>query len=571
MASKRRNMFYQNKKQETTEIASEFVYLCSGRSLHLLLMRDSFVHLALTSSASRIRGRYPSAGYGLELQLCQRDFKPPYPSYTESSIGRIIFTRKKIRRSKGRLSEFSLLVKWVSPISHGPVPPSHCGSIIRIANFVDAKFSTTYVAVYGCIRSYAKSYFLKRLETPDWTKSRGVGVPNKIGGSTGRREEATDEKTCTISHVAVMSDEEAFANTKFIMRCGGILKAEGRFYWAFVLCRTLFAVTLAYVLTALAINMSLEKSDHVTIMEAVLYGVGIFHIACKYVVLQIRRSEIVATIRQLEVLASAASRNDPECRRSLLEVTRFLDLVLKVYLCACFLVASVSFTYGLYSGKPPYPAIWLPMGNIQAKCALQVVTLVPPVAYLGITYSLLMSFTAHVTVHMAYLCRQLENFTTRGVEKTKLSRCIQLHQIILNLCRRINDIFGDLLFQEIVLSSIQCCVSAYLCSQQIKILAAGNSVFCLDMIFTLLMPLLICSCGERIKAMSNKIAFAAYCSEWYTRSEKDKRSVMVLITAASRPLKLHYKNLFCFDFAQYAIVLHTAYSYFTVLRSLDLL
>ncbi|CAH1405690.1 unnamed protein product [Nezara viridula] len=143
--------------------------------------------------------------------------------------------------------------------------------------------------------------------------------------------------------------------------------------------------------------------------------------------------------------------------------------------------------------------------------------------------------------------------------------CIKFHQKILRFVRNINSLFSGQMFFEIVLSALPITFRSY---QLIMMLtnydprAVGVFFF---LILCFLVPLLVCFSGQMISDASEDLFIGTYQNEWYRLNVQERKSLCIMMTIASIPLNLCYRNTMTFNMDRYMTVVQATYSYITVL------
>nr|XP_024216597.1 putative odorant receptor 69a [Halyomorpha halys] len=135
---------------------------------------------------------------------------------------------------------------------------------------------------------------------------------------------------------------------------------------------------------------------------------------------------------------------------------------------------------------------------------------------------------------------------------------------------KVNSLMSGLLFFEYLLTSMQCCLSGYqLLADKKNDGIAGFFYHCTFFAISVTFSSVNCYCGDIIKLKSENIFEAAYCNNWYSLSNVERKKLLVLQLASSKPLTLSYRHLITFDLALYGIILKGAYSLVTVLQTME--
>ncbi|XP_066909529.1 uncharacterized protein [Halyomorpha halys] len=92
-----------------------------------------------------------------------------------------------------------------------------------------------------------------------------------------------------------------------------------------------------------------------------------------------------------------------------------------------------------------------------------------------------------------------------------------------------------------------------------------NSLFTVHMFFEIILATLVITFRSYQLIMSEDLFHWTYQNEWYRLNTKDRKSLCIMMTAASIPLSLCYRNTVTFDMNRYMAVVQATYSYITIL------
>ncbi|KAL1139485.1 hypothetical protein AAG570_006469 [Ranatra chinensis] len=204
-----------------------------------------------------------------------------------------------------------------------------------------------------------------------------------------------------------------------------------------------------------------EGSSRDSRLTAFLYASVMVHVVYKLAILPTRAAQLLALIGSLEDLE--AGPEEGLVRRAASRA----DLVPKVFLTSCAVAALVGLAVSLWRGTQPFPAVWVPVPDEYSisVALIQTAAVLIPCAALGGIYSVLASLTANISTHLSILCIRFQTLFSAEDYMDRFRRNIKLHIELIRLVTEMNKIFGGLIFQEMILSSVQCCFAAYRCSR----------------------------------------------------------------------------------------------------------
>ncbi|KAE8572943.1 odorant receptor 85b-like isoform X1 [Halyomorpha halys] len=146
-----------------------------------------------------------------------------------------------------------------------------------------------------------------------------------------------------------------------------------------------------------------------------------------------------------------------------------------------------------------------------------------------------------------------------------VTACIEFHQKVLKYVKDINSLFTVHMFFEIILATLVITFRSYQLIMIITNYDHGAVVVSYYLILCFMVPLLVCYSGQMITDASEDLFHWTYQNEWYRLNTKDRKSLCIMMTAASIPLSLCYRNTVTFDMNRYMAVVQATYSYITIL------
>ncbi|XP_067620119.1 odorant receptor 49a-like [Eurosta solidaginis] len=178
------------------------------------------------------------------------------------------------------------------------------------------------------------------------------------------------------------------------------------------------------------------------------------------------------------------------------------------------------------------------------------------------------AFAQQICMHLEYLGNSLENYEP-SVENSKadcefLKKWVKKHQLMLNLCAELNEIFGiSMLFMIISNCTLYCIIVV-----QLKLEGIGMTFVKFICFFsvTVIQFFVICQFGQKLITMSEKLAFYAYSNRWYNGSKMYKNMLLTVITRAQDPAKVTAKGFQPISLLTFQIVMTMTYRVFAVLQ-----
>nr|QKN21482.1 odorant receptor [Zeugodacus tau] len=182
------------------------------------------------------------------------------------------------------------------------------------------------------------------------------------------------------------------------------------------------------------------------------------------------------------------------------------------------------------------------------------------------------TFAGQFCMQLEYLGYSLETYEPR-VENSKtdcefLMEWIRKHQLMLDLCCELNEVFGTtLLFKLISNCTVFCAIVV-----QLKLEGFGIGFFNFLSFFfvTVAQFFMVCQYGQKLITISEDLALCAYKNRWYNGSQTYKILLFNIIARAQKPVKLTARGFQPISLATFQIVMTMTYRVFAVLqRALD--
>ncbi|XP_039757368.1 odorant receptor 49a-like [Pararge aegeria] len=164
----------------------------------------------------------------------------------------------------------------------------------------------------------------------------------------------------------------------------------------------------------------------------------------------------------------------------------------------------------------------------------------------------------------------LENLNIGDVNSEDIKSIVKKHQILLSLTERLNNIFKEVIFSQVYLSSVVICCYLFTAMFQMSkygvVSSLGDLVASMDILaktFVLAVP------GQIIADMSSGVADAAYQSLWYERSNKFRKFIAILIARAQKPSYLSALGFSNLSLVMFSKVASTSWSYLSLLNQMS--
>lgn len=163
-----------------------------------------------------------------------------------------------------------------------------------------------------------------------------------------------------------------------------------------------------------------------------------------------------------------------------------------------------------------------------------------------------------------YLCpNQQKAYWDRLIEK-RFRVHIELHKRISRYMKELNELFTTVCLVELCVL-----VSALSVLLLVVIVADTTSIIIIDSFYIILLSsqmFIQYWAANELMVQSSKLTFVIYDLPWYHFSEKNKKTLLIILTFTMDPMKLMLGNFAIMNLETYQTVLNAAYSYFTILR-----
>jgi 7tm Odorant receptor len=146
-----------------------------------------------------------------------------------------------------------------------------------------------------------------------------------------------------------------------------------------------------------------------------------------------------------------------------------------------------------------------------------------------------------------------------------LSPLIKRHIELIQLVKQVNKSLAATFLLNFLVSSYILCGSAYLISTSEDF--PTTSKYLLVFIVQLIQIALLCHFGSMVESSSVEIFNAVHASNWNDDNSKVKFGALMMLMQSRKPLELRAWKFVPLNFVTLTMILNTAYSYYTFLKS----
>ncbi|XP_070510194.1 odorant receptor Or1 isoform X2 [Cardiocondyla obscurior] len=147
-----------------------------------------------------------------------------------------------------------------------------------------------------------------------------------------------------------------------------------------------------------------------------------------------------------------------------------------------------------------------------------------------------------------------------------LKRCAMHSNMIFHFTNEIQDIFGIVIFFQFLSNCVIICLIAFNVSQMtiyIPAVLIGMLTYMCCMTYQIF---IFCWHGNELYLHSMRLVTAAYSNNWFSNSERFKRSLQIVMIRAHRPLTLSAGKVMSLSLNTFVQIMRMSYSIFTVLQ-----
>ncbi|KAK9506886.1 hypothetical protein O3M35_008737 [Rhynocoris fuscipes] len=315
--------------------------------------------------------------------------------------------------------------------------------------------------------------------------------------------------------------------------------------------------TLSLLFVQSLLEIGIGEGDLIDALQATPILCGSFHILCKCINIMNNRETVKHILHKLDDLTSDILNNSEhykyvEKTEKFNEKFSFYVIFVNLLIHPFALTFSLTSFYLSESDQREFSfKIWMPwhhteeIWTILLDMAYTFLVIMPAVFYAMINYIMLIT----VTIRLSGLLRILQiQFENKGLN----SYSYKLHVNLIQLNRQYNNTFSQQMYLEIMIGSFQPIGFGILIIKAIK----NNDLRIIDLGFkafiAILLPFLLCACGEEIEKQFEKLHDSAYFYPWYKQDVKSRKLTTILLTVTSNPKAWNYTtlmkiNLLCFS------------------------
>lgn len=365
-----------------------------------------------------------------------------------------------------------------------------------------------------------------------------------------------------------------FCGFEFLARSPGITRKHKAIFYGKRLYFAFFCVN--FVLGQLCQLIHLTRSyNQIESFITVLAGVVNMHgLQIKIATMWCRNLKIIQTLKRWGRIDT--SKVSPECSaqiEKLLKAFRRVEMV-KVVLTVsavsfqCLLpIIRFLFFNGFWYNELPWK-IWYPL-DVSDETTFNITFCWTFWIFFNfglllfaiemIIYGLIMT----VSIHFKILTHEIvKTIALNGNLKPLVGR----HCELIEIAHQLNEIFSKVFLTTLYGSSSLMCVAAYMAT-------VSNDIFSLAkyLVFSVVVTfqiLFLCHLGNLLLDSSHEIFDAILLSKWYEKNKMTRLAVRMMQMQALRPCKLKAWKFVSLNFSALLAVLSTAFSYYTLLKSL---
>ncbi|XP_024868539.1 odorant receptor Or1-like isoform X4 [Temnothorax curvispinosus] len=154
----------------------------------------------------------------------------------------------------------------------------------------------------------------------------------------------------------------------------------------------------------------------------------------------------------------------------------------------------------------------------------------------------------------------------RALSYQLLKRCAVHNNMIFHFTNEIQDIFSTVIFFQFLSNCVIICLIAFNVSQMkvyIPAVLIGMLTYMCCMTYQIF---IFCWHGNELHLHSIRLVTAAYSNNWFSNSDRFKRSLQIVMTRAHRPFTLSAGKVMSLSLNTFVQIMRMSYSIFTVLQ-----
>ncbi|XP_051153388.1 odorant receptor 67c-like [Leptopilina boulardi] len=171
-------------------------------------------------------------------------------------------------------------------------------------------------------------------------------------------------------------------------------------------------------------------------------------------------------------------------------------------------------------------------------------------------------------MNLSKLLKQNDNkkIDTYRQEAELLENCVMHHVHIFRLNKKLNDLFGSMVFMQFFASTISLCTVVYQLSK-LSIMSLKFLTMFIMLSAFLVQIFLYCFFGELMIEKSLAICDVIYHIKWTTLTEKTKRNLIMIMIRSRRPIELNGASMITMSVNTFVKILKASFSIFNLLQS----
>ncbi|XP_051153472.1 odorant receptor 94a-like [Leptopilina boulardi] len=259
-------------------------------------------------------------------------------------------------------------------------------------------------------------------------------------------------------------------------------------------------------------------------------------------------------------------------------------LITRIFVGSTFFAVTMYLFWPLTNGKDvslPFKR-WLPYSINSKKIFWMSFAIDSLSCYINLfTYSSMESITA---IFMQQICTQIDLFIKRlsqitnirnNISENKniyqqecklLRECVDHHVCIFSMEKKLNEIFGVLIFSQFFVSILNLCTSCFYLTK----LQPSEREFLLSLTmlcFYIFQIFIYCLFGEEMTRKSLSITNEIYQMDWNSLSVQTKQKLIIIMMRASRPIQLNGVVVVVLSIETFCKIIKASYSTLNLLRS----
>ncbi|GJQ74623.1 hypothetical protein Trydic_g21477 [Trypoxylus dichotomus] len=151
----------------------------------------------------------------------------------------------------------------------------------------------------------------------------------------------------------------------------------------------------------------------------------------------------------------------------------------------------------------------------------------------------------------------------------EMNKIVDHLQVLLNICRRLEEIYTNVILAQVMISLIVFCTCIFL----VSLLPMMSLNFAAEMIYLIAIEcqlLIYCVFGNKVTVSSSNIPNSIYNGDWYSTSTSFKRSMLITMARMQRPIYFTIGKFTPLTLSTFLTISRASYSLFAVLKNSDL-